>query len=94
MIEEALEMINGYSTLILVSGDHGFGVLLEEARAAGKRTEIFCFESDFSLRLTDSADAVTFLDQDILMAPRRSARLFLDPRLSGVGSGRPSSYGF
>lgn len=94
MIEEAREMINAYSTLILVSGDHGFGELLQKARAAGKRTEIFCFESDFSQRLTDSADAVTFLDQDILMAPRRGARLFLAPRLSGAGSGRPSPCGF
>lgn len=94
MIEEAREMMNAYSTLILVSGDHGFGELLEEARAAGKRTEIFCFESDFAQRLTDSADAVTFLDREILMAPRRRARLFLDPRLSGFGAGRPGSCGF
>ncbi|MBI9085472.1 MAG: NYN domain-containing protein [Desulfobacterales bacterium] len=70
MIEEGLRLMPFYQGVILVSGDHGFIPFLNKWSAAGKSTQVICFERDVSAAIVRCHHPVDFLDQDVIHSIR------------------------
>lgn len=59
-IRRALPTTSG--VLIVVTGDHGFGNVLDEAKLLGRRTVVVAWRRTCARRLTEIADRILFLE--------------------------------
>jgi len=75
--------VNGYDSMLLVSGDGDYAPVLEEIKKMGKRVENAFFKSERSYALRNAADIFIDLDQAVLdgcIMVKKPA-----PRKSGAG---------
>lgn len=69
MVRDARALKDRYGIIAIVSGDARFRDLVSEMQDAGKRTEVYCFPDASDGPLMVRADAMHFLDEDVLCQP-------------------------